>query len=76
MFVQFVSFSLPRTSHVTITILKHAGIPYRNALYSTVRTVPYNGCTCLGAAVGSPNGNPNATVESGVILSHTVVIAG
>lgn len=76
MFVQFASFSLPRTNHVTITILKYAGISYRIVPYCTIRTVPYNGCTCLGSDSGSPNDTPNATVESGVILSHAVVIAG
>lgn len=55
MFVQFVSFSLPRTGHVTMTILKHAGIPYCNVSYSTVRTVSYDGCTCLGTDSGFPN---------------------
>lgn len=76
MFVQFASFSLPRTNHVTMTILKHAGISYRVVPYRTIRTVPYNGCTCLGSNSGSPNDTSNATVESGIILSHAVLIAG
>lgn len=76
MFVQFASFSLPRTNHVTVTILKHAGISYRVVPYRTIRTVPYNGCTCLGSNSGSPNDTSNATVESGIILSHAVLIAG